>query len=102
MKAAPLIDVRKLVGRCSWARGFVPAMNAMIAPMWAAISDCTGAKIEKNGDAKLRLVPVVRIALSLRWIIAFCRGQAGTLTRTFDSRVHKSGARIHMEFDASP
>ena len=61
-----------------------------------------GAKKSKTGDARLSLVPVIRIALALRWIIAFCRGQAGTLTRTFDSRVHKSTAQVHMEFDASP
>ena len=102
LKAADLIDVRKFAGRCSWAGGFVPGMNAMIAPLWAAISDCIKATKSKSGGARPCMVPVVRITLALRWIIAFCRGRAGTLTRTFDSRIHRATARLHMEFDASP
>ena len=40
--------------------------------------------------------------MALRWIIAFMKGRAGVLTKTFDARIHKARARIHMEFNASP
>ena len=103
MKAVPLVDVRKFSGRCSWAAGIVPGLGAMISPMWAAIADCVAARTtDKRTCQQHGLVPTIRIAMALRWVVAFMKGRAGTLTWVFDARVHKARARIPMEFDASP
>ena len=65
VSAPPLQDVRKLTGRCSWAAGFVPALGAMIAPLWAAIADCMAGGAEQPQRTAPRLVPIIRIRLDL-------------------------------------
>ena len=106
VEVSPLSRVRKLAGKCSWTAGFIPAMGARIAPLWAAVADCRGAPppVATRGQVQLDQpgVPTVRIKVALRWIFAFATGQRGALQRTFDARMHIAQACVTMEFDASP
>ena len=91
--------IQSLAGMSAWVAGFIPAIGSMIAPLWAAISDC---KAKRGGQPSAILVPIVRVRHSLRWIVAFATGAKGKLHREFKTVTHKAMGTISMEFDASP
>ena len=101
---ASIQRIRRLAGKASWAGGFVPAVGAMIAPLWAAAG---AVALQSEGETTTtidgwRAVPVARAKHGLQWIVAWARGLSGTLSREFSQQVHYSRPRVRMDFDASP
>ena len=98
--------LRTRAGTTSWAGGFVPTVGAMIAPLWAAAADRSSAADGAHKKVQLKpadpLVPTVRVAHALKWIIVFMTRQRGSLRRSFDVGRHKSRACVRMDVDASP
>ena len=100
----PAQKLRRLAGKAAWAGGFIPAVGAMIAPLWAAAGATQG---QENRDTSPRsevgtLVPVTRARHALTWILAWTRGVSGTLRREFTHSVHYARPKVRMDFDASP
>ena len=96
--------LRRLAGKASWAGGFIPAVGAMIAPLWAAAAAVSLTEGTNSGSANEsgRLVPVIRAKHALHWIVAWTGGISGTLQREFVCAVHFRRPRVRMDFDASP
>jgi len=101
LPSAHMKRVRQLAGKCAWASGFVPALGAMIAPLWAAIAD---TKVGRSHGFAMSgpVIPTVRIRHALLWIVAFAVGKRGTLRSVFSVLEHRAPSCISMEFDASP
>ena len=106
LTVAPISRIRKLAGKAAWAGWFVPAVGAMIAPLWAAVGECKLDVKEPRGCVRLAPrepgVPIVRIRHALQLIVAFASGQRGVLSRELDVIQHKSRPMVSMDFDASP
>ena len=106
LASAPLSRVRRLAGKAAWAGGFVPAVGAIIAPLWAAVGECKTGATQPRGQtwrgAREPVVPIARVRHALRWVAAFFGGRRGTLTREFDVQQHKARPQVTMDFDASP
>ena len=105
MRSAPARRLRRLAGKAAWFSGFIPAVGAMIAPLWAGIAGATGREGDRTtrhaGDGDTA-VPIIRVSHALRWLVAFCLGRSGTLTREFALEVHSSPPAVKIDFDASP
>jgi len=104
LQTASMKSIRRLAGKASWIGGYIPAVGAMIAPLWAAlcvVPECDGRQRRRAGDGA-DLVPVIRIRHALRWLIAFATGRSGSLKRTFNVKSHKAMPKVIIEFDASP
>ena len=104
LRTASMKSIRRLAGKASWIGGYIPAVGAMIAPLWAAlcvVPESDGRQRRRAGDGA-DLVPVIRIRHALRWLIAFATGRSGSLKRTFNVKSHKAMPKVIIEFDASP
>jgi hypothetical protein len=104
LQSASMKSVRRLAGKASWIGGYIPAVGAMIAPLWAALGAAPGddnRQRRRAGDGA-DLVPIVRIRHALRWLVAFATGRSGSMKRTFTVKSHKACPKIVLEFDASP
>ena len=103
--ATPARRIRQLAGKATWAAGFIPAIGAMVAPLWAAASGLPKAEglgsLRKGSDGDW-LVPTVRVAHALKWLMAFTAGKTGCLVREFRRDAYEGPPAITMEFDASP
>ena len=103
--AAPARRLRQLAGKATWAAGFIPAIGAMVAPIWAAASGHSKAGADgdlRRGSDGDWLVPTKRVAHALNWLVAFTKGKTGCLIREFRREPYDGPPAINMEFDASP